>query len=249
MIKTNNGKQNETTILNYINTKRKISEMNDNIKNFIKFLFPTITEKDSVFAKKYGENYKPDITIEFNGTKKYISIKKGESNSVHQEHIYSFINYIEDLGAEKQITNIIRKFHFNDGSIDGSGKVRKAANDFQDTHKKEIQIINNYFNSNNNKRKIIERLLIKGEYPSVSQVDALYHGTIEKGVWANSDEIIKYLNEVNLYSSSPHVSKLYYQSLHRNLKQDIYFEFRRYYVQFKWYSIKDDLTSISIKRK
>lgn len=249
MIKANNGKGNETAIINYINKKRTLSEMNDNIKNFVKFLFPEITESNSVTAKKYGENYKPDIVIEFDNKKKYISIKSGDCNSIHQEHIYSFTNYIENLGANKETISLIKKFHFNDNTLDGTGEFRRSASEYQLYNQKDIQIINNFFNKEEIQQKLIKRILIKGEYHHAECIDAIYHGTIEKGIWATSQEIIDYLSKEKVYSASPHISKIYYQSLHRNLKYDIYFEFRRYYVQFKWYSLKQDLITITKKRE
>ena len=54
----------EREIINHINEKKYISNMNLNIKKFIKEIFKSIKENDEIIAYKYISNYKPDIVIE-----------------------------------------------------------------------------------------------------------------------------------------------------------------------------------------
>ena len=244
----NNGLKNEQEIIEYINTKKYTDKMNSNMSNFIKSIFEFDISGITIKAYKFADNYKPDIIITAKGFSKYISIKSGENNSVHQEHIYSFVNFLKENGIKENEINTLLNFHFNDGTKNGSGKARKCATDFIENNQDLIQKINTYFNI----QKMIEiatnRILFKGEYHNIPSADYIYYGNVEKGLWANREEIINFMISSKTFSSSIHISKLYYQSLHRNLKFDKYFEYKRYYVQFKWYSIREDLNFIMSKK-
>lgn len=241
---SNNGIKTEEEIIKYINNKTYLEKMNDNMKKFISGIFDFDLKNTKIKAYKYVENYKPDIIVTANGISKYISIKTGENNSVHQEHIYSFVNFLKCNYLNENDQKSLLLFHFNDGTTNGSGKTRHNANDFLVSEQEKIQKINEYFNKDEFAKIAIERILFKGEYFHLPLVDYIYYGNIYEGYWAKREEIIDYLISKKFYSGTIHISKLYYQSLHRNLKYDKYREYRRYYVQFKWYSIKEDLKYI-----
>lgn len=245
----NFGKQNEIDIINYINKCKYIHKMNNNLKKFIQEIFDFDLTGIKIAAFKYYENYKPDIIIEANNTKKYISIKFGKNNSVHQEHFYSFFVFLKEHGATEKSLEYLRFFQFNDGTLDGSGKSRKSAMDFQTTYPTAIKTINSEFNSNNLKKKLINRLLFEGEYHNLPEIDYIYYGDKNDGIWANKKEIFSHLYSINFFSNSIHVSKLYYQCLHRNLKRNNLYEMKRYYIQFKWHSIYEDLMKIKKKKQ
>lgn len=240
----------EIDIVNHINENKIYEKMCPNIQNFLKHIFNINLKNKEIHAQKFYENYKPDITITACGITKYISVKSGSNNSVHQEHIYSFINYMKiNNELSEECINLLKEFHFNDGTISGNGLIRESATQFQLNNQDKIQQINIFFNAPDTISETIDRLLFKGEYYNIPVVDYLYYGTLDKGLWASRFEIISYLSNIKTYSASPHISKLYYQSLHRNLKKDLYYEYKRYYVQFKWHSLKEDLEYISNKRK
>ena len=78
-----NGFQNETDIIGYLN-ESTYNSLNDNMKKFIKFLYPSVKDNDIVYAGSGINGQKPDMIINVNNDKKYISIKIGTGNSVHQ---------------------------------------------------------------------------------------------------------------------------------------------------------------------
>jgi hypothetical protein len=237
------GKIIEKEIIEHINKNIYINRMNENMKNFLNSIFDFCLDGVEITANKYGHNYKPDIVITANGISKYISIKSGSQNSIHQEHIYSFIYFLKKLNMNEQEIISLLQFHFNDGTIDGAGNERKNANEFIEKNNDSVLKINEFMNKLEIKKALIERLLFKGEY-NMKVVDFIYYGDIDKGYWADKNKITEYLLNKKFFSCSIHVSKLYYQSLHRNLKFDVYSEFKRYYVQFKWYSLKEDIKYI-----
>lgn len=245
----NIGLTTEKSMINYINEKKYLRNMNDNIKKFLSSIFDFDVLNHEIKACKFADNYKPDIIITANNVSKYISLKTGNSNSIHQEHLYSFIEFLRNFNISNKAIKTLKYFQFNDKTLDGSGKQRRDANDYIKNHQQEIYELNLFFNNNTVKEALIKKLLFEGEYFHIPSVDYIYYGDIEYGLWASKTEITNYLKSINLFSSSIHTSKLYYQSLHRNLKFDKYYEYRRYYIQFKWYSIKEDLKYILEKRK
>ena len=200
----------EHEFINYINSRKKYNSMNSNIKSFLNELFNFDLKEHTIYAKKFGENYKPDIAIHCNGITRYVSIKTGSSNSIHQEHLYSFLNFLQNMGASQEKILIIKEFQFNDKTTDGSGSMRKSAIDYQIEHQEKIQKLNNFFNNEFIAQKMIDRLLFSGEYFNIPKVDYIYHGNLENGHWACRNDILKYLLSKKIHSASPHVSKLYY---------------------------------------
>lgn len=61
----------ENEIINHINTNKYIHNMNANIRSFLKEIFNDQLSNTRIVAKKYCENYKPDIIIQA-GDKKYM---------------------------------------------------------------------------------------------------------------------------------------------------------------------------------
>lgn len=94
-----------------------------------------------------------------------LSIKKGKSNSVHQENIYSFCEFMGSIGANLFEIDAIKKYHWGDGSLDGSiGKTdiskRKCYGPLKVAFAKEINIINSTFTKFN--EKILRRVFLGG---------------------------------------------------------------------------------------
>ena len=244
----NKGRLIETEIIDHINEKKYINKMNNNIAEFIKFIFEFNVDNTEISAKKYYCNYKPDIVITADNVDKYISIKYGNNNSVHQEHIYSFCNFLKENSVSQNILNKLLFFHYNDGTYNNTGTCRKSAQEFYNDFPVIAAEINESLN-NKILAPLIDRILFTGEYSNIPSVDYIYHGDLLSGVWARKNEIINYLTSNKPLSLAIHVSKLYYQSLQRNSHFSLKDEFRRYYIQFKWYSAKNDLIEISKKRK
>lgn len=247
MKNTENGLSIEKDIIDYICKCKYIKKMNQNMQYFLKNIFSHENHDKEVTAYKYYENYKPDIVIMLGNQKRYISIKSGNNNSVHQEHIYSFCNFLQEIGISKEAIEGLKLAQFNDGSTNGSGYKKKDIFSFYNDYPDICKKINIELNKKETSSKIISRILFDGEYKNLPSVDYIYHGTVEKGLWASKKEILNYLNNITLNTLSIHVSKLYYQCLQRNLKNKPENEFRRYYIQFKWHSLKNDLITIKSK--
>lgn len=240
----------ENEIINYINEKEYIYKMNRNMQRFIKEIFNFNLTNIKLQAYKYAKNCKPDIVIKANNVEKYISIKSGKNNSVHQEHLYSFIFFLLDNRKDfKNLVEVLRLFHFNDMTLDGKGIQRKNANDFYNNYPKAINSLNNFFNSKDNIELILKRILFDGEYFHTKSADYIYYGNVSKGIWASKNDILKYLKENTSLTNNIHISKIFYQNLNRNLTKKDENEYKRYKCQFKWHSLVKDISFIMRNKK
>lgn len=239
----NNGIKNECELEKSINNI-KFCDLNDNLKSFVKFIFNDIKEDDILKCKRYKTFDKADIYIKLNNEVKNISVKSGTRISVHAEKIETFIEFLKDMHIRKGIIDFLLLYHYGDFTIDGKGNVRLPAKELKERYQKEIKLFNKYINHKNIIKKVIERCLFDGTSKN-NMADYIYYGNIEGGLYASKQEIINYFcSSKALEIESPHFSYLTYQNWNRNIVNNPKLEPHRYYCQFKWPSIVDDLKNI-----
>ena len=238
----NTGFINEEELRNYINNKT-YDRYNNNIKKFVSFVFGNSFNKTlPVKAEKRAGQLKPDLCLIHNGVEKYISVKKGSGNSVHQEHIKVFFPFVYEMLGEASLNNL-KLFHYGDGTTNDTGAVRYNASECKKRYTKEVTQLNNSINTPDNLRAFLDRFLFIGNISSVS-VDVVYHGTIESGLWASKSEIMNYLIKNNFNSNAVHFGSLTYQVWGRDEKRTAVHPDRRYVMQVKWGSNEKDLLQI-----
>ena len=242
-----NGFQNENNIINYLNNS-KYNELNSNIQKFIKFLYPKVKSDDIIYAFPGIIGQKPDMIININSITKYISIKIGNGNSVHQESIDLFINFLTSLNLSERAKIELLKYHWADGTTNGTGKIRVSSAEYKLSHQKELRIINNEVNKSEFLRPIATRILFKGKDYNYDLVDAIYYGDVLNGHWASRSEILRYFTSRNFYSDSIHFGPLNYQIWNRCLNLNPNTENRRSVMQVKWGSLLQDLMNIESER-
>lgn len=238
----NDGFTNEEELKNYINSNT-YTTYNKNIQDFLGFVFAGdfSTSQPFVAEKKAGQ-VKPDLCITHNGKTKFISIKKGSGNSVHQEKIDVFFPYIEKL-IDTTALNNLKKFHYGDNTTDDTGKTRYSAADCKRNYSKEISSLNVSLNSWTVLEKFLDRFLFIGNVGFLS-VDVIYHGTIDSGLWASKEEIKNYIKTNDFSANAVHFGPLTYQVWGRDEKRTAVHPDRRYVMQVKWGSITKDLDAI-----
>lgn len=238
----NDGFVNERDIINYLNGKTYV-ELNDNFKNFVEFIF----DSSVIFNEKFIVNncaggIKPDISISHNNITKYISIKKGSGNSVHQENIDVFFPFFETVTNNKCLNNL-KLFHYGDGTTNDTGKIRYNASQVKPIFEKEIAELNKAINKKDILKIFLDRFLFIGNV-STTSVDYVYHGTLTSGYWASKSEIIHYITNNNFNVNGVHFGPLTYQVWGRNHNRTAKHPDRRYVMQIKWLSILNNLISI-----
>lgn len=240
------GFENEDLMLISLNNK-KFSELNKNLQQMvIDMTENTVHPNTLIKAYKKGGADKTDLVVEINNEIFNISIKKGKANSVHQEKVEDFINFLEDeFNITSDLANDIRFFIWCDGTYDGTGEVsdRMSAPKFR---KKYPDITNNlrqFFHIH--KRELIERFLIKG--PKTNNIpDFIYYGTPNEGILINSISALNWLSDdknEKTRATVP-VGGLTFQTWNPVINGNPKREHCRGQIQLKWHSIKDDLPII-----
>lgn len=238
----NDGFINEKVLREYIN-RNNYNSYNANIKSFLKFVFGSKFNPGLPFkAEKKAGQVKPDLCIIHNRTEKYISVKKGSGNSVHQEKIDVFFPVINSMLGQVALNNL-KMFHYGDDTTDDTGRIRYNATECKTRYTKQVSALNLELNKWNNLSKFLDRFLFIGNVGTLV-VDVVYHGNIESGLWASRDEIIEYVKNNTFPANAVHFGPLTYQVWGRNEKKTAVHPDRRYVMQVKWGSLTKDLQEI-----
>lgn len=243
-----NGFQNEFEICNELNNK-KVKQLNPMFKSFIEDLFENELNDEYYIKCIVDEsNKKYDIVVSINNSIKRISIKKGIKNSVHVEGISSFIHFLIQNEVSRQNINEYLRYHYADGTTNGSGKNRISSAIYKINNQEAIDKINKQFNTEYMLLKIVDRFILKGNI-SEENIDALLYGTKNDFIWVKREEIKSIiLSKKDKYSSAIHFGPLTVQPLDRCLNHNPKYEKRRFCVQIKWYNIFDDIIEYKNKQ-
>lgn len=256
------GVQNEYSLCEAIDGETISSIKEPHLREFIKEIFDYTLKSSEPISCEIAKgqiieidgiprnvNAKQDLVITAANKHRLISVKKGKNNSVHQEPITVFIDFLKDLGATTEIVESLLLFQWADGTLDNTGKNRLKYREVIDTYVKEMKDAHNFLNTH--KEIIIERALSKGAYDNLdSQVDYIYHGTRESGVWCSLDYAIKINSKPENSGNAISIGFLKYQNQNRNTTLNPSKEKARAAIQFKWSNMEAILEkSMSLKSR
>jgi hypothetical protein len=235
------GFDNEKYILKALNCKYE--ELNTNLKKIVLALYPDIDPNGYVECVKSKNGSKSDIEIRVGNDSSGISIKKGSGNSVHQEKVPEFIQYISsELGASSEVCNDILFFIWGDYTLDGTGDPSKRVSSsyLKNTYPEKIKNIQKFFDTN--KIKLLDRILSSGTKEGLTKADYLYYGMESNGYIIHMDDAIEYLSKFEIV---PGVGGLSFQAWNRNLSnKNNNTEKKRGVIQFKWGNLRKDIAEI-----
>lgn len=238
----NKGIQNENSFIDYFRNK-KVIDLNPMTYSFINTIFPNIKDSDIIKITYRLDKTKSDFLLTINNITKKISVKNGRCNSVHLESIETFINFLRKNGISEDIIQKFLKYHYADSTNNGSGIKRLSVKEYKENYQEEIDIINKALNNENIIIKAINRFLLVGKF--CDSVDVIIYGTIDDFLWITKDEIYKLiLAKKDEYSTGVHFGPLFCQPWTRNLQFKQSDEYKRHYVQIKWYSLADDIIKV-----
>ena len=121
----NYGFQNEKDFIELFNNKY-LHELDSTSREFLNELFEGLIEDDErIKSWKNKVNQKADIFIKYKNYVKRISLKCGNSNSIHCEQIQDFQIYLEKLGILYNTISKYVSYHYGymrdkEGNIDFS---------------------------------------------------------------------------------------------------------------------------------
>lgn len=242
----NIGISNEYSIVKSYNDK-KVKELNSFQKEFIKELFSDLNDEDVIKASKFTKTAKPDIYITCGKQIKFISIKSGKTDSVHFEKIKDFILFLRKHGVSKETQKTILLFHYGDGTLDGSGKIRKPFNELIIDLKERIEKANLELNSALIIEQTFLRACIKGNEYRSNSVDYFYYGDENYGVYISKEKLLSFILRKRNYSYySPHIGPMTIQPYLRDINYKSKNTFKRDYVQIKWHYFLADIERAKI---
>ena len=124
---SNRGFEQELEVINELNDKF-FSDVSPKYKHLMKNIGFNIKNNTKISCqKKEGASLekKRDLVIEAESKSVNISVKRGSQNSIHQENIYRFINFLDGFSKlEESEKELILEFHWCDGTINNTGKVK-----------------------------------------------------------------------------------------------------------------------------
>lgn len=235
------GFENEDKIMEAINGK-KFNDLNYNLQQLIKDSFSSYQGKIEA-TKEAGQN-KSDLKIIIGNESHTYSIKKGTGNSIHQEPIESFLEFLaQNYNIDEEMKDNLRLFIWGDGTLDGKAEVsnRLSAPQFKKQYPKVVETVQTFFNTI--KTPLIKRFLIEG-VQSNSSAEYVYYGTVESGVCCKSDKVVEWIANNNSKGAIS-IGKLTFQAWNRNINGGDKSEKKRGVIQLKWGSIKDDIEVIA----
>lgn len=234
------GYRNEYEFVEYFNGK-KIYELDPISLDLFNKLYDQISVNSLIHCKINLNKQKSDIIITVCGIKKFISIKKGVKNSVHAEPISTFIDFLKECGMNYELVKKVLLYQYGDGTMNGKGKKRLSSQEYFVEHKKDIEDINIFFNTENFIKKAVNRFVLYGNnsnYP----IDAIIYGVANDFIWITREEIINiHLKHKFVSKTGLSIGGLFYQPMNRCLNYNTKYEKERHCIQLKWYHLADDI--------
>ena len=232
----NYGFKNEKDIIEMLNGKT-FEEIPKYFQESLSKIF-NYQNEEMFICEKYGGHYKPDIYIKYGDKSINVSIKSGDSVSIHQEILEQFILFLEEIGISKRTIRIIKFYHYGDGTINGSGNELLDLKYLQLKYSIFIKQANYELNESINYNKIIDRILFSGRFNKNHSIDYLYYGTNKIGFFVSKEKILEYLlKQKSMYLNCLHIGPFTYQPASRKKP-------KVRYCQFKWKSLLSDISNM-----
>ena len=258
------GFTNESLMVEALNNKMP-KELNSNLKRFIKDI---CTENKINFSNdmliraslEKNNRLKQDFYINIEGRDFGISTKMGTGNSVHQEKIEEFIEWLDRcslIEITDEIKDCLRFFIWGDGSLNGQAPIVKdkdgniigrfGASEFRKLYPDKKELLQGILGKNS--AFILNRAIFEGK--NNSKVNYIYHGNPLNGVWISKSEVLEF-NIKNAkfkgenYTGSIYVGRLTVQPWNASLKGNT--EEKRGQIQFKYSCMVKDFEVLMMKK-
>lgn len=193
-----NGRFNKREFIEVLNNALFMN-LNNNLKQFIKYIFPNIHNNDLIKCRK--SNYrKINVIVSVRNNKKNISIKSGSSSIVYKDNVFNFIMKLDSLNVSYLTLKSIISYHFADGTTNGSGSVFSHGELLKLDYKNEIEVVKNEFKDKELLLNVINEFMIEDRLNL--KVDYFYYGNVRKGYYISSSEFKERL--LNYNDNYPH---------------------------------------------
>lgn len=240
----NNGLKNEKDFVKFFNNKY-LSEFDENTQKLLKNIFDDVIDNSMpIIAWKNDLLQKADIFIKFRNYVRGISIKSGKGNSVHQEKLRDFEDFLKSLCIPYYAVDNYTSFHFGFARNENGSRIlsqKLGAYQYLNHFQSEIDSLNKYINKTRVIISIIDRIIIRGRN-SKYDIDALISGTPQDYVWISKDDLYDlFLSKKSIDYNVPHVSLVTFGPKIRHLYKDKTNE-DSLNVTFRWKDSRKDIS-------
>ncbi|MBO5529776.1 MAG: hypothetical protein J5970_00040 [Bacilli bacterium] len=239
----NYGYQNEYDFIELFNNKY-LYELDQNSQNFLKDIFENEIDCDEkIISWKNRMVQKTDIFIKYKNIIKNISLKCGNSNSIHHESIQDFKEYLKKINIPFKLIEIYTNYHYgykkNENGITDFSKIL-SSEEYKKIYQNDINKFNCFINKTRIIIDMIDRFIIKGRN-SDYDVDVLLCGTTKDYVWIKKYDLYDLiLSKRQIEYNSPHSACLTIGPKKRCIDSNKNIK-DRYIVCIRWNFIKENI--------
>lgn len=247
----NYGYQNEYDFVELFNDKY-LHELDDNSQKLLNELFGEVIDNENIIkCWKNKMNQKTDIFIKYKNYIKNISLKCGNSNSMHHEQVQEFKRYLGNIGIPYKVIDKYISYHFGyDKDLDGNTNydIKLNSEEYKSKFQAEIDIFNKYINKTRIIVDMIDRFIIRGRN-SDYDVDVLICGTVNDYIWILKHDLYDLiLSNRCLDYTSPHIACLTIGPKKRNVDMDSKYSNEKYIVCIRWNFIRESIIDFKKQR-
>ena len=239
----NYGYQNEYDFVELFNNKF-LNDLDKNTQLFLRDIFgEAIDNSEKIVSWKNKTFQKTDIFIKYKNYIKNISLKCGNSNSIHHEPLQEFKRYLEKKEIPYKTIDKYVSYHYGykrdkDGRIDYNTQL--DCEEYKVLYQDEIDCFNDAINKTRIIIDMIDRFIVYGNYSDYA-IDVLVSGTVDDYVWIKRDDLYDLiLSKRDSHYTSPHFACITIGPKKRNINSSKY-DRDRYIVAVRWNNIKDSI--------
>ena len=172
----NDGVLNEKALIGALNDKA-VSDLSQNLKKFVKVLFPKCSDNGMVKCSKQGGNAKGDLQFVMSTGKKSVSVKVGINLSLHEENFYTFrTEFLDTHNCPPEVADVLERF------------IVELGKDYKERiTPEEKELVQDFLLRN--KQSLLERFVKNGREQTPAEY--IYYGNCNKGNCVEIDEAIR----------------------------------------------------------
>lgn len=155
---------------------KTFEELNPTLRSLMEKMFGVRLPTDRFHAALCDGYEKPDAYVELNDECHFVSLKSGNSKTVHYESIRNFILYLRSIGITERTQKIILLCHYGDGTLTGKGENRLSAEQTRIRYALLINEANRELNQKKIVRQCFQRFISTGSEKRNTRADYIAYG-------------------------------------------------------------------------
>lgn len=226
------------------------AQLNGNLRALVKAAFPNCKDDDVIQCGICNRFSKPDIYLQIDGIRRYISLKSGGSESVHTEHVKNVILFLRSIGISAATQKTLLRYHYGDGTLTGTGEVRHLASELYPMMKEEIARANKELNQFRIIEASLDRFVFQGNPIHPYAAEFIAFGDPTYFVFASKEDIVKgVLNDKYDHINYPHIGPLMIQPFLRDPERKSPHPEKRDIAHFRWPNLLGSVQKIAYRKQ